>query len=72
MALYAYKCSDCGLENDFIFKMGEAPTEFDMTERTTHHFVRVYTSSSIITNPSGDGYFFNKKTGLRSSGRGKR
>lgn len=81
MTLYAYKCEDCGLERDFIFKMGEAPATFTVDDPTgcydgvsTHIFRRVYTSSVLQPNGSmGDGVFehYNRSTGMVERGNAK-
>jgi predicted nucleic acid-binding Zn ribbon protein len=81
MTLYAYRCEDCGLEQDFIFKMGEAPAEFKKVYRgippandERHHFRRVYTASALQPNGSmGDGVFthYDPKTNIEYRGSSK-
>jgi predicted nucleic acid-binding Zn ribbon protein len=74
MTLYAYRCEDCGLEQDFIFPMGSAPATFVLDERVTHHFRRVYTASALQPNGSmGDGVFthYDPKTNIEYRGSSK-
>lgn len=71
---YGYKCVDCGLEQDFTFKMGEAPLTFVYDERVRHHFQRVFsppmiqgdTVSGGVSGGSGDGYVVDSRTGWTS------
>ena len=74
MTKYAYKCSYCGMEQDFNFPMGEAPHEFGVTERVVHWFIRVITVPIIqgdtvaggVPGGSKDGYVLDSKTGWTS------
>lgn len=84
MPTYVYECPEHG-QFEVVKPMADSGREewcpwdkgvfsrLDGLDRCGLSARRVYTPSALHTQGSnGDGYFFNKKSGLRSAGRGKR